>query len=558
MMISRRFLLIPLLLFCIPFFSACLLGPEYDRDALRRKGANGKANWRTQYSEDIPPPALDANWWKVFEDPLLNRFAEKALTGNPDLEVRLLRLQDADLQLRQNKARRLPRLTQSGNASYYWRRQEIASDPFFNPEEDFDERLEQSTTEISDSEYYNLGLSLNWELDLWGKQRRSRMGARAGYSESYAQVAGERLRVISEIAKTVFDIRKQDQEKRIVQRLRADAERRLASFQAQYAEGLMPEWRMLRQGVEVDRLVQEISEIAVERKRLEHRLALLAGQNPGDLSVPNTADDELPRPARIPPGLPSDLLARRPDLVAAEYRVEKAVHQIGENLAARFPTIALTGQAGLANTALPDLLKQWTLGLTPSLSFPIFDGGAQKLRVASSEIQAQIARIEYRNAVLKAFEEVENLLTEIESRREALETARSKREAMGRIRAETEEKFREGLVSHLELLDADRELLSSEREVLRVRRSGLDDTVSLIKAMGGGWSGAALLSEAVASGGDEASPAEMESPGTHPEREIAASPTEAAIRLRPLWLEREKQFQNDPAQEAPGLEPEGA
>jgi NodT family efflux transporter outer membrane factor (OMF) lipoprotein len=560
-MIPSRFFLIPCLWVASLCLSACLLGPEYNRADLRRDGAGGKAIWRGEHHDDVPAPPIDADWWKAFGDPLLDSFAEKALTGNPDLEVRLLRIQEADLQLRQSGTRRFPQVNQSGNASYYWRRQEIANDPFYDPEDDFEERLEESTTKVSDSEYYNLGLSLNWELDIWGKQKRNRLGARAGYAESHAQLAGERLRLIGEIAKTVFDIRKQDREERIVQQLCADAERRLAAFRAQYAEGLMPEWRMLRQRVEVDRLFQEIAGIAAERQRLEHRLALLTGQNPGNVSIPNTADDELPTPATVPSGLPSDLLSRRPDLVAAEYRVEKAVHRIGETLAARFPTIALTGQAGLANTALPDLLKQWTLGLTPSLSFPIFDGGAQKLRVASTEIQAQIARIEYRNAVLKAFEEVENLLADMESRREALETARSKRDAMRRIRKETEEKFQEGLVSQLELMDAERELLSAEREVLRVRRSGLDDAVSLAKAMGGGWSDAVLLSDAVASTSGDASAADaMDSVPRHPdtEREIAATGTGASIRLRSLVLDRENQVGNDPGEESSGRESEGA
>lgn len=558
-MISYRLFLIVCLWCVLSCLSACLLGPEYDRAALRRDGAGEKADWRGEAPEGVASPPLDSDWWRAFGDPLLDRFAEEALAGNPDLNVRLLWVRDADLQLRQNGALRLPRLTQSGNASYYWRRQEIASDPFYDPDEDFEERLEESVTTTLDSEYYNLGLSLNWELDLWGKQKRSRLGAAAGYAESRAQFAGERLRVIGEIAKTVFDIRKQDREERIVYQLREDAERRFAAFQAQHAEGLMPEWRMLRQRVEVDRLVQEGTGIAAERRRLGHRLALLVGQNPGDLTIPNTADDELPTPVAVPQGLPSDLLARRPDLVAAEYRVEKAVHRIGETLAARFPTISLTGQAGLANTSLPDLLKQWTLGLTPSLSFPIFDGGAQKHRVASTEIQAQIARIEYRNAVLKAFEEVENLLTDMESRREELETARSKRETMRRIRAETDEKYRMGLVSHLELLDADRELLAAERAVLRVRRSRLDDAVSLAKAMGGGWSDAALLPDAVASVDDETSaPKWIDADEPLPENGIAASESGRSIRLRSLVLDRENLYRDDSVEDGPGRESEGA
>lgn len=555
----RFFLMLSMLLsgLCL---SACLLGPEYDRTALRQAGADQKSRWAADVGDAGAAPPLDREWWKSFGDPLVNRFVEEALAGNPDLGVRLLRVRDADLQLRRKGANRLPRLNQSGNASYYWRRQEridVVNDPIFDPEEDFQDRLEESTTEISDSEYYNLGLSLSWELDLWGKKKRGYLGAEAGYAESRAQYAGEYLRVVAEIAQTVFDIRKQDKEIHILARLHPDAQQRWAALRAQHAEGLLPEWRVLRQRVEVDRLAQERSGMVRERQRLTHRLARLVGRNPGALSVPDTAGDPLPAPMAVPAGLPADLLARRPDLIAAEYRVEKAVHRIGETLAARLPTITLTGQAGLANTALPDLLKQWTLGLTPSLSFPVFDGGSRKLQVASAEIQAQIARIQYRNAVLKAFEEVENLLSDIAGREDALDIARAKAAAMERIRSETQEKFQMGLVSQLELLDAEREWLSAKRSLLQVRRSRLDDAISLAKAMGGGWSAAILSTEAVAANADDGFPLPP-ADGEGPAAPVSIRPSGSRLQLQSLVLEAPKRVRKPPVADGSGPESEDA
>jgi NodT family efflux transporter outer membrane factor (OMF) lipoprotein len=490
-MTSDRFFLVFFLGIYLICLSSCLLGPEYDRGALRRAGLQGKSDWKAGSPATAVSLPLDRDWWKAFQDSLSDQYMEEALSGNPDLAVRLLRVREADLTLGENRSRRLPRLNQSASASYYWRRQErldVSFDPIFDPEEDFENRLEESTTSVEDSEYYNLGLSLNWELDLWGKKKRSYLGAEAGYAESQAQYVGEYLRIGVEVLKTVFDIRKQDLDKRIVEELARDASGRLAVYQNQFAEGLIPEWRVLRQRADVENIEKEILEAERNRHRLENRLAVLVGRNPGELTVPDTGDDSLPDAFDVPPGLPSDLLVRRPDIIAAEYRVEKAVHQVGENIAARLPTISLTGQAGLANTAIPDLLKKWTLGLTPSLSFPLFDGGAGKTRVLSSEIQSQIARIEYRNTVLKAFEEVENLLNDQASRKRELGVATSKVAAMRRIREETGEKFRMGLVSQLEVLDIQRELLAAERALLGVQRSRLDDALSLAKALGGGWS----------------------------------------------------------------------
>jgi NodT family efflux transporter outer membrane factor (OMF) lipoprotein len=490
-MIFDRFFLIILLGTILICLSSCLLGPEYDRAALRRKGVGGKPNWGAESPKPATPPPLDRDWWKAFQDPLAEHYVKEALSGNPDLAVRLLRVREADLRLGENRSRRLPSLNQSGSASYYWRRQvrlDVAFDPIFDPDEDFENRLEESTTSVEDSEYYNLGLSLNWELDLWGKKKRSYLGAEAGYAESQAQYAGEYLRIGVEVLKTVFDIRKQDLDKRIAEELARDASERLTAYRNQFAEGLIPEWRVLRQQADVENLKKEIFEGERNRDRLENRLAVLVGRNPGELVVPDTGEEPLPDAFEVPAGLPSELLARRPDIIAAEYRVEKAVHQIGENMAARLPTISLTGQAGLANTAIPELLKKWTLGLTPSLSFPLFDGGAGKTRVLSSEIQSQIARIEYRNTVLKAFEEVENLLNDRASRERELDVATSKLAAMRRIREQTGEKFRMGLVSQLEVMDIQRELLAAERSFLGVQRSRLDDALSLAKALGGGWS----------------------------------------------------------------------
>ncbi len=165
----------------------------------------------------------------------------------------------------------------------------------------------------------------------------------------------------------------------------------------------------------------------------------------------------------------------------------KAHHRVGESKAARFPSISLTGNAGLASSYLSTLLRQWTMGITPTISFPVFDGGNQKSQIVSNQIQLDIAEDEYRKTVMKAFEEVENALTDMESRLKEKEILEEKVKSMREVRSQTIAKFEMGLLSQLELLDIERELYSSEKSLLAIHRSLLDDSVTLYKALGGGW-----------------------------------------------------------------------
>jgi NodT family efflux transporter outer membrane factor (OMF) lipoprotein len=244
----------------------------------------------------------------------------------------------------------------------------------------------------------------------------------------------------------------------------------------------------MRQESESNEMEKKRSDLEQSRRKLENKIAILLGRAPGELKIPDTKNSRPPEIIQVPPGLPSELLANRPDIIAAEYRVEKAYHQIGEARAARLPSISLSGQAGFASATLSTLLQQWTLGLTPLINFPVFDGGASKIRVERNKIQADIAEKEYRQTVFRAFEEVENTLMELASRHQQKNILEKKRDILKVIYAQTDEKLQMGLITQQELMDIQREFLNTEKTLLETERSLLDNTVKLCKALGGGWS----------------------------------------------------------------------
>jgi len=223
------------------------------------------------------------------------------------------------------------------------------------------------------------------------------------------------------------------------------------------------------------------------RKIIEHGIATLLGQPAGELKIPETLSQSALQTVEVPVGLPSDLLSRRPDIIAAEYRVLQAYHQVGSAKAARLPSISLTAKAeagggGLVSAALSNLLRTWSLGIMPNISLPIFDGGAGKAKVAVSEAEAKILENTYRKTVMEAFKEVEDALVNLDSRTKQKELLKDRIEDLKKVRKQTQKKLEMGLTSQLEVIDVER-----EKAMMDMHRSLLDDNVTLFKALGGGW-----------------------------------------------------------------------
>jgi outer membrane protein TolC len=188
----------------------------------------------------------------------------------------------------------------------------------------------------------------------------------------------------------------------------------------------------------------------------------------------------------VPEGLPSELLKRRPDIVAAEYRVLESYDLVGQAKLAQLPSISLTGRGGTSSFALGSLLKSFTFGLLPSINFPIFDP-AVKARLKTSQANNEVAEQQYRKVVMDAFEEVENALVNLDAHRRQREELRQQAERLGVVAAQVEAQLKEGVVSQLDVFEAERSLLGAQLALLANHQQILSDTVTLYKALGGGW-----------------------------------------------------------------------
>ena len=251
------------------------------------------------------------------------------------------------------------------------------------------------------------------------------------------------------------------------------------------SNGLISDAEVLRQRAENNRLTKDLLELRRSRKVTEDPLATLLGVPAGELKIQPDRLDHVQVPV-VPAGLPLDLLARRPDVVAAEFRVLEAHDLMGQARLAQLPTVSLTGQAGTASFALSDLFKAFTFGLMPTVNIPALNPGV-RAHVKTTEAQIKVAEEDYRRTVIAAFEEVENALVNLEAHRRERDELQAQVEELQAVSAQTKAQLEVGVVSQLDVFENERSLLSAQLDLLANHRQELSDTVTLFKALGGGW-----------------------------------------------------------------------
>lgn len=434
-----------------------LAGPAYERPQ-----APEKAEWVRDQVSISPEEAVVPDWWTRFQDPYLDQLISQAIAGNLDIRILAARVELARAGIGQARAGALP--TVSAGAGI----------------DRFKSTGQPGTTQ------YSLAAEASWELDIWGKIRKGVDAQQAEYRASQADWRAGYLTLVSDVANSYFQIRQFDELIAQQEQALATNRRILAIQRARYREGLIPKTQVLQQQAEIDRRENELIEFRRQRTLAENALATLLGRPAGSVRVPPAQLRETVHLVKVPAGLPSDLLTRRPDIVAAEYRVLQAHNLVGQARLARLPSLSLTGRAGTASFALTDLTRAWTFGLSPTLTIPIFDPNI-KARIKVSEAQARITEEEYRRTVVGAFEDVENALTNLAHRREQKQELEARREKLRVVADQVRAQLREGMVSQLELFESERSLLEAEQQLLVNHWQILSDTVALYKALGGGW-----------------------------------------------------------------------
>ena len=422
-----------------------------------------KTGWANTTSPPTAPGVLiEQDWWKGFRDPELDNLVARAVRDNVDLRILAARTKVAGAQIDEARAGALPTLDAGAGASF------------------------EKSTGQKFSKQFSLGTQVNWDIDVWGKVAK---GAEAQTAEFHATEADWRagyLTLASDVATTYFQILQFD-EQLDRQRKTLDKNRQiLATYEAMQKQGLLPETRVLQQRAEINRLSNDLIELGRLRALSGNALTTLLGVPAGNFKLPTGALQDRVQLPVVPEGLPSALLKRRPDIVAAEFRVLASYDLVGQAKLAQLPSISLTGRGGTSSFALGSLLKSFTFGLLPSINFPIFDPSV-KARIKTSQASNEVAEQQYRKVVMDAFEEVENALVNLDAHRRQRIELQEQAQRLGVVAAAVEAQLKEGVISQLEVFEAERSLLGAQLALLANHQQILADTVTLYKALGGGW-----------------------------------------------------------------------
>lgn len=437
-------------------------GPAYKQPDVPDKPQWSQLEGRELTASEVIQP----DWWHGFGDPYLIQLIQRAIDQGLDMRLAALRLDKAGIQLGKDRFSATPKVAVS------------PADAIARGKRDSEKSKTTRDTE-------SLGAGLTWELDLWGKIRKDMQAADARYRATEMDWRATQLTLIASVAERYFQIRQFDEQigQQVASKLQA--EQLLDIYNAQHKEGMVPETRIRSQKAEISSLKNRLLEMQRGRTESELKLATLLGVPAGELSVPVGKLRDSVRIIEMPEVLPADVLSRRPDVLKAEYGVLAAHHAVGKARLARLPTFSLTGAAKTGTSFVSTVINTWTFGLTASWA-GLFDRDL-KMDVNLSEAEVKISREEYRKIVLEAFEEVEIALLNLNARQQQIKELESQVADLQVVRNVQDARLREGLVSQLEVFDTERSLLSAQQEILTTYQQLLTDTVTLYKALGGGW-----------------------------------------------------------------------
>lgn len=452
------------------------VGPDYKSPAIQMPVAYKNApaaEPRALSSNDVRSEA----WWRGFGDPALDELEEAALAHNPSLEAVAARVAEARARLGVTRADRYPNLTNTSAGKLAGESSEQIIPLPGNPV-----RYRQ------EGDSYRTAFDASYELDMWGRVRRSLESAQAQYASAEADERGARLSLCSDVAQTYLSLKALDAEQAVLKRTLENRRALIEVLEARAKAGYSAELDLHKARAEKASVEAESVDLARRRELLVNGLAVLCGKTPSDLSL-SAGEPKLPALPVVPAGLPADMLARRPDLASTEALYRARTAEIGVAEAARYPSIKLTASGGFESADLGKLLERpaqfWQLG--PSLTVPLLDGGRLKANVEAAAARAEQARADHRQKTLQALREVEDCLVDLRQQalqQEAINQALESSELAHKL---AEIRYYKGLVNYLEVIDAQRGALQYERSKVQLEGARLQETVKLIRALGGGW-----------------------------------------------------------------------
>jgi multidrug efflux system outer membrane protein len=453
----------------------CMVGPNYARPPVeepalfKSEGAGG------------PAPPIPTEWWRLYRDPELDQLIATARASNQNLRQAVARV---------DEARALARVA----GSYLY--PTISLDPVYtrlrtsaNRESPFSGQRVGKGVTVND---WLIPLDLTYEIDVWGRVRRSFESARAQAVATANDLAVVGLTVETDVAQFYYTLRSLDTQAQILSETVVAYREQVRLLSAQLRAGLVSSIVVYQAQAQLEATLAQQREVERARADLEHALAILCGRPAPSFAVASNPLHEASPPA-VPPGLPAQLLSRRPDVAEAEQNVVATNAQIGVATAEFYPRFMLMSSAGFESNNLATLFN-WqsrVAAIAPSISIPIFQGGRLRANLEATRARFQQAVAAYVNQVLIAYGDVEDALTDLRAFSDQVGSLREAVSASQNYLRLAQSQYKYGLVDYLIVIDAERTLLANQLSLAQVVNLHVAASIRLIKALGGGWNPAA-------------------------------------------------------------------
>jgi NodT family efflux transporter outer membrane factor (OMF) lipoprotein len=449
----------------------CTVGPKYVRPATDVPASYKETgDWKTAQPSDA---IAKGKWWEVYGDPQLDALEEQVSVSNQSLKAAQAQFLEARSAIRTVRAAYFPTVTAGASVS--------------GNRESQNKALFGTTSPITYADYQLPPIDVSWEPDVWGRVRRSVEAARSEAQATAADLASLDLSLHAELALDYFQLRGLDSQKQLLDSTVESYERALQLTDSRYKGGVASAVDVAQAQTQLETTRAQAEDVSVDRAAFEHAIAVLIGKPPyqftqqsSPLSTP---------PPQVPPGMPSDLIERRPDIAAAERRVQEANAQIGVARAAYFPIFALTGGGGFDSSKITNLLDGpsgfWSLA--GSAAELIFDGGQRRGITDQARAAYDKSVDTYRETTLTAFQEVEDNLAALRILEEEAKTQDAAVAAAEHFLDLSNSRYKGGVANYLEVTTAQSAALGNQRAAVDVLTRRMAASVLLIKALGGGW-----------------------------------------------------------------------
>ncbi|MHA6895809.1 AdeC/AdeK/OprM family multidrug efflux complex outer membrane factor [Ralstonia pseudosolanacearum] len=463
--------------------TACAVGPDYKRPSadVPQQYKETAGDWKVGTPSDA---IARGKWWEIFGDAQLNALEEQVAAANQNILVAEAQYRQAQALVQSARAQFFPTISASASGS--------RSRSVRTTTTNADGSVSTGSPSISNAQ--SLTLDASWELDLWGRIRRTVESNKASADASAGDLASALLSAQATLAQDYFQLRVTDTQKAVLRRTVADYERFLQLTQNQYAVGVAQRSDVLTAQTQLKQTQALLLDAEVTRAQLEHAIAVLIGKSPSAFSlapVSAATAQELPPLPDIPLEIPSTVLERRPDIAAAERRVAQANANIGVAKAAYFPTLTLGASAGLSANTLSRLAtlpsRIWSIG--PTLAATLFEGGALNAAVSKASAAYDASVGTYRQTVLGAFQDVEDNLAALRWQAQEFDVQNDAVQSAQQAAQLDLNRYRAGTISFLEVITAQATAYTAERTLLTLQGKRYSAAVLLVKALGGGWHG---------------------------------------------------------------------